>query len=213
MHLSIFDLDKTLLNTNISFKFYSYLYKKNNFSKFSIVKLLYYFIKFKFFNMDIQKLHNVVFKKFLKKQNLDIFLKDVDIFLDKYLDKIFYMPSILKLQKAIFNNHKIAIFSSSVMFLVEPIAKILKVDEYRATKYLFDKDNRFDKIDVIMDGKQKAKEAKALIEKLKITKENVSVYSDSFEDIDLFEVAKEKIAVQPSRRLKQKAERYSWEII
>ncbi|NGX63693.1 MAG: hypothetical protein KR126chlam6_01106 [Candidatus Anoxychlamydiales bacterium] len=163
--------------------------------------------------MEIQKLHNVVFKKFLKNQNLDIFLKDVDIFLDKYLDKIFYMPSILKLQKAIFNNHKIAIFSSSVMFLVEPIAKMLKVDEYRATKYLFDKENRFDKIDVIMDGKQKAKEAKALIKKLKITKENVSVYSDSFEDIDLFEVAKEKVAVQPNRRLKQKAERYSWEII
>jgi len=137
----------------------------------------------------------------------------VDVFLDKYLDKIFYMPTILKLQKAIFYNHKIAIFSSSPIFLVEPIAKILKVNEYRATKYLFDKENRFEKIDVIMDGRQKAMEARSLIKKLKITKENISVYSDSFQDLDLFEVAKEKVAVQPCKKLKQKAELYSWEII
>ncbi|NGX29507.1 MAG: hypothetical protein KR126chlam4_00886 [Candidatus Anoxychlamydiales bacterium] len=163
--------------------------------------------------MDIANLHQVVFEKFLKNRKYSLFTKDIDHFLDKYLDKIFYMPAILELQKAMNDNHYIAIFSSSPTFLVEPISKILKVNEFRATKYLFDKDDRFDKIELIMDGEKKAKDAIILMKRLGVEKENVSVYSDSIQDIELFEVAHKKIAVSPCSKLYKLSKKRNWQII
>ena len=212
MYLSIFDLDQTLLKTNVSFKFYLYLYKKKFFQKISILEQLYFFIRFKYFNLSLKKLHEIVFKRSLKNKSYQDLIKHVDIFLDKYLDKIFYLPAILKLQQAIFEKHYIAIFSSSPSFLVKPIAKILKADECRATLYSY-KSDKFDKIDLIMDGNQKAKEAMSLIEKLKISKKDICVYSDSIDDLKLFKLAAKKVAVRPSKKLHKLSKQNSWEII
>ncbi|NGX49817.1 MAG: hypothetical protein K940chlam5_01421 [Candidatus Anoxychlamydiales bacterium] len=163
--------------------------------------------------MDIESLHKVVFEKFLKNRKYSLFSKDIDHFLDKYLDKFFYIPAILELQKAMKEKHYIAIFSSSPSFLVEPISKILKVNEFRATKYLFDKDDRFEKIELIMDGEKKATEALKLMKRLNITKKNVSVYSDSIQDLKLFEVAQKKIAVSPCSKLYKLSKKRNWQII
>jgi len=213
VHLSIFDLDRTILKTNISFKFYLYLYKKNVFDKKSIFEQLYFFIKFKYFNMPLRKLHLRVFEKYLKNKSYNTLAKHVDIFLDKYLDKTFYLPSILRLQKAIYENHYISLLSSSPVFLVEPIAKILKINDYKATLYSLDDENKFKNIDLIMDGKSKAKYAKVLMNRLNISKKNVVVYSDSIDDIDLFRLAQKKVAVNPCRQLYKVAKQNHWEII
>ncbi|NGX27841.1 MAG: hypothetical protein K940chlam1_00010 [Candidatus Anoxychlamydiales bacterium] len=213
MQLSIFDLDRTLLKTNISFKFYLYLYKKNFFNKKSIFEQVYFFIRFKYFNMPLKKLHEIVFKRSLKNKSYKDLIKNIDVFLDKYLDKLFYQPAILKLQKAIFEKHYIAIFSSSPSFLVKPIAKILKVDEYKATEYLLDKEDKFDEIDLIMDGNEKAKQATLLMNKLKILKKDVIVYSDNIDDLKLFDLAAKKIAVRPCSKLSKLSKQNSWEII
>ncbi|NGX33788.1 MAG: putative hydrolase [Candidatus Anoxychlamydiales bacterium] len=163
--------------------------------------------------MNIENLHKVVFEKFLKNKKYSLVTKEIDRFLDKYLDKFFYIPAIKELQKAIFENHYIAIFSSSPVFLVQPISEILKVNEFKATKYLIDQDDKFDKIEVIMNGKKKAKEAKGLMKRLNITKKKVSVYSDSIDDLELFEVAKKKVAVSPSSKLYKLAKKRNWQIL
>ncbi len=212
MHLTIFDLDNTLLTTNISFKFYLYLYKKK-IDKSSIFKLIYYFLKFKYFNMNIEDLHQVVFEKFLKGKKYTLFAKEIDRFLDKYLADLFYLPAVLELQRAMYEKHFIVIFSASAFFLVEPISKILKVDEYRASEYLFDKDERFEKIKCVMSGERKAKEAIDLIKRLNITKKDVSVYSDSIRDLKLFELAEKKVCVSPCKKLLRLSKKRNWQVI
>lgn len=213
MHLSIFDLDKTLIKTNLSFKFYFYLYKKGVFNKKSIFEQSYFFIKYKYFNKSLRYLHEMIFNKSLKNRIFDELNIYIDSFLDKYLDRLFYLPAIKKLQEAFQNNHYIALFSSSPFFLVKPIADILKIKEYRATLYSLDEKNRFEKIQMIVDGKQKAEYALALMEKLKITKKDVYVYSDSIEDFQLFDLADNKIAVKPCKKLYKIAKQNNWEII
>lgn len=213
MKLSIFDLDRTLLKTNLSFKFYLYLYKKRVFNKRSIFHQLYFLIRFKFFNISLRSLHKLIFNKSLKNKSFSELAFHVDIFLDKYLDRLFYLPAIKKLQAAIKNNHYIALFSSSPSFLVEPIAKILRIKDYKATIYEVNSENKFEKINQIVDGKKKAKYAQVLMDQLKIKKDSVYVYSDSIEDIDLFEMSGNKVAVKPCKKLLKIAKKNNWEII
>lgn len=213
MYLSIFDLDKTLLKTNISYEYYLYLYKKKVYKKISIFQIIYFFLFYRIFKEDIRTFHIKIFNKYLKGKNADTIIKYVDVFLDKYLEIFFYKPAVLRLQEAIYNRHYIALYSSSPFFLVKPIADILKINDYKASIYKLDERNNFDKIDIIMDGNEKAKAAKTLIKELNISKENVYVYSDSIQDLKLFEVANNKIAVQPSYKLKKIFKKNNWEII
>ena len=163
--------------------------------------------------MTLRDLHKVIFNKSLKNKDFNDLKKHIDIFLDKYLNKIFYMPVVKRLQKAIFDNHYIVLLSSSPFFLVEPISNILKANECKATLYSLNKNNQFEDIDFIMDGKEKAKYAQILMKKLKITKDKVEVYSDSIEDLELFEIAGKQIAVRPCKKLYKIAKYNKWEII
>jgi HAD superfamily hydrolase (TIGR01490 family) len=213
VQLSIFDLDNTLLKTNLSFKFYLYLYKKKFFNKKSIFDQIYFLIRFKYFNMSLRSLHKLIFNKSLKNKSYDSLISHIDIFLDKYLDRLFYLPAVKKLQEAIANGHYITLFSSSPSFLVKPIADILKINDYKATIYDLDKDNKFIKINLIVDGKKKAEYAQILMKELKITKKQVYVYSDSIDDLDLFNIAENKIAVRPCKKLYKISKSSYWEII
>jgi len=213
VHLSIFDLDRTLIKTNLSFKFYLYLYKKKVFDKKSIFEQFYFFIKFKYFNISLKDFHELIFNKILKNKSYDDLVKHGDIFLDKYLEKLFYLPVIKKLHEAILNNHYIALFSCSPIFLVKPIADILEIKEYKATLYELNEENKFEKIKLVIDGKQKTKYAQNLMEKLKITKDCLHVYSDSIDDLELFELAGKKFVVKPCKKLYKLAMRYNWEIL
>lgn len=213
MVLSIFDLDGTLIKTNLSFKFYLYLYKKRIFQKRSIFEQIYIYLRFKYFNMSLRKLHKIIFNKSLKNKSFNEISKHIDVFLDKYLGRLFYLPAVKKLQEAILNNHYIVLYSSSPSFLVKPIADILKIKEYQATIYDLDEENKFKKINLIVDGKQKAKYAQILMDKLQINKDQIYVYSDSNKDLKLFDIAGNKIAVKPCKKLLKIAKKNNWEII
>jgi phosphoserine phosphatase len=163
--------------------------------------------------MSIEKLHNKVFEKFLKNKTLSLFMKDVDLFLDKYLDKIFYKPCILRLQEAICQRHYIAIYSSSPFFLVEKIAKVIKVNEYIATEYVFDDEKRFKSIFSIVNGKKKALFAKNLLKRFNSNNTDLTVYTDSIDDIELLNLASYKVIVNPGLKLKKLAKKNQWEII
>ena len=163
--------------------------------------------------MTIQDLHRRVFNRYVKGIDVALFNTYFDKFLDKYLDKSFYLPAIKHFQEAAFNNHYILLLSSSPNFVVKPIAEILKVTEYNATKYSLNSENKIEKIFHIMDGKKKAVEAEKIMKKLNLQKENVSVYSDSFSDIELFKMAGNKIAVRPNKKLKKIAKKNNWKII
>lgn len=142
-----------------------------------------------------------------------ILIDHVNAFLDKYLYKSFYMPCINKINEASLNNHYLVLLSSSPDFLVKPIGKILKFNECHATVYGVDKDNKFDKIESIIDGDEKEKIAKNIIKKLAVYPSDIYVYSDSIDDLKLFYLAEHKIAVRPNRKLLKVFKKNKWEII
>ena len=83
-------------------------------------------------------------------------------------------------------------------------AKKLNIDDYQATLYYFDKNNRFNSIKSFLDGEKKAEYIKELSKKLRVQKDNIYVYSDSVWDLPLFAIAGNKIKVNPDKKLKKK---------
>ena len=61
--------------------------------------------------------------------------------------------------------------------------------------------------------KKKAQCAKEIIEKLKILKKDITVYSDSIDDLELFHMADNKVGVNPCRRLNQVVKKNNWKSI
>jgi len=213
VYLSIFDLDGTILKINSSFYFYIFLFKKKIFKRKTIFRLFIYYLRYKYFNLSIEKLHKKVFTRYVKGLDIKLFSENFDKFLDKYLNHAFYMPSINKINESFYNNHLILLLSSSPSFIVSPIAEILKIQNFKATEYKLNEENKIQKIFFIMNGAKKAAIALDVMKKNNIDKENVFVYSDSIHDMKLFDVAKNKIAVNPCKKLKKIAIKNGWEIV
>ncbi|MBI5346752.1 MAG: HAD-IB family phosphatase [Chlamydiae bacterium] len=213
MHLTIFDFDNTLLKVNSSFRYYLFLYNKKVFSLFSLFPLTFLYIRYRFFNLPASKLHEKVFALLLKGQDFFKISKYADLFWEKKISKFFYLPAVLKLQSAIKDGHYIVLMSNSADFLVEPVFKMLKINEYKASSYLLDKNNKISQIKIMMDGEEKKRQALALSKKLNIGSEEITVYSDSACDLPLLEISKHPVAVHPSYRLNKIAKKRGWEVI
>ncbi len=213
MSLYIFDLDKTLIKGNGSFKFYFYLYSARFFSPFSVFYSISYYLRHRFFRLSLAGLHQKVFKTFLEGRSLIEVLRYVDLFLDQKLDKMLNPKTLSYLTSAKENGHHISILSSSPSFLVKPIAERLKVDSWRATEYGRDSSSNFTKIDLLVEGEEKAVIAKELAKKLSIDIKEIVVFTDSISDLPLARIAGRVVAVRPDRKLRSICRREGWEII
>lgn len=211
MQLSIFDLDRTLLTVNTSFKYYSYLRKKGFFSFYSFFFASFYFFLYFFFLISPEKLHYLAFNRFLRNKKA-FFLNDITAFLAD-LKQYHYLPAMRSLEMAKQNGHFILILSSSPSFLVKEIARDLNADGFGASEYLIDENNTFKEITTLMDGQEKAKNALLIAKKLNVSRENIWVYSDSIWDLPLFEIAEHRVAVNPDKRLCSFFKKNNWLII
>ena len=166
-----------------------------------------YFLENKFFNLSLKGLHYKVFDKYLKNKDFSQIEKHLQVFLDKYLINFFYMPALNRAYTAIKENHYMVLLTSAPSFLAEPIFKMLKFNEYRSSIYKVNKKNKFESISYILDGLGKAE----IVSKYK--NDEITVYSDSMEDFPLFELATNKVCVNPCKKLKKIAKNLNWEII
>lgn len=212
-HLTVFDLDRTIVANNCSFGFCRYLVSQNVLPSSSLIYSLYCFIKHTFFGMSLLDLHNKVFEHLLRGKSLEILEDNVEPFLHDYLFSQIYAPVLSELRLAQHLGHYTLILSNSPSFLVEKIARLLGVNEWRATQYAVDKQKRLCHIASIMQGEEKASCVQEIAKKLSIGKEQITAYSDSFLDLPLLLTAGTPIAVNPDRKLRRFSLQHKWSIL
>ncbi len=212
-HLTVFDLDRTIVADNCSLGFCRYLVQKNVLPSFSLIYSLFYYLKHTFFGMSLSDLHNRVFEHLLRGKSLEQLEKNVEPFLKDYLFSQIYPPVLAKLRLAQHLGYYTLIVSNSPSFLVEKIAQLLGVNEWRATQYAVDKERRLCHITSIMQGEEKASCVQEIAEKLSLGKEHITAYSDSFLDLPLLLIAGTPIAVNPDRKLRRFSEQNQWSIL
>lgn len=160
--------------------------------------------------MTLHQLHEAVFGRILKGLSMDRVEKHIEGFL-KLLH--FYRPACEELKAAQSRGEYTVILSGSPSFLVEPLAKFLKVDEWKSTMYGVDKDRVLCNIAILMEGTAKAQFLSEATKRLGINAEDVTAYSDSHTDLPLLMAVGKPVAVNPDRKLRKFAKLHKWSVI
>ncbi len=210
---SLFDLDRTLLQTSSSFQFCKYLYRKKVFSAKFLIFSVWYRFRFEFLGLSLEALHRGIFNKLLRGLSLQVLKEHVPPFLEELLKWAVYSPAFAELKKAKEKGEKTLILSNSPDFLVGPIANFFGVDGWGATEYRVDKDGCLCNISVLMDGAAKAAFLEEVRREEKVAKEDITVYTDSHFDLPLLYACGNQVAVNPDRKLRKIAKKQNWRVI
>ncbi len=163
--------------------------------------------------MSLYQLHEKIFQKILQGRTLASLEQHVEAFIKESLLHFLYQPACECLRLSQKMGHYTVILSNSPQFLVGPIARFFKVDEWGSSLYAVDKDDRLCHISSLMQGKEKAQYVAALSSRLGIDKQDVTVYSDSFLDLPFLLSAGTAIAVNPDKKLRRYSQEKQWNIL
>lgn len=213
MKFSVFDLDRTLLSKNSSFEFCKFLYKNRVFSFFFVIQSFLYSIRHKYFGLTLEQLHHSVFRKLLRGMSLKTLSEYVYSFVEREIENLLYLPALERLRLAQHEGHFTMILSNSPNFLVSAIASKLQVDDWRASEYKVDKDQKLCQIALILHGEAKAFWVRTMSRYLGIQEQEVTAYSDSYLDLPFLQSAGVPVVVNPDSKLKKISKEKNWEEI
>lgn len=208
--LSLFDLDHTLLTKNSSFQFGLYRYRLNDISSISLAYAVGCYGLHKAGLLSMHNLHRRVFQAFLLGSAFDSIKEKAERFVKEQLSQMIYKPAFQRLQEAQSSGHRVVILSSSPDFLVSPVARFLKVEEWAATPYGVTQ-NVFSSVGQVLCGESKKNYLERLLQKDHY--DEIFAYSDSYLDLPMLQAAGHPVAVNPDRSLRLYSQRHGWEII
>lgn len=209
--LTVFDLDHTLISKNISFAFGSHLWRTGHIRMFSALYCTGCYFRHRFVRPSMQKLHKKVLGKVLHRLPFRGLQDQFERFLDKNLDRLLYLPAVRRLREAQDRGDHVMLLSGSPDFLVGPTARRLGVEDWDATRYIVDKNDRLSTIEAFMEGRAKAKRVLARANALRL--KMIHAFSDSAVDLPLLEMAGRAIGVRPEKKLRIICQERGWEII
>ena len=209
----IFDLDHTLISVASSYYYVQTLYRKRILSLKQILQATWIRWKFLFTSMSLEELHRLVFNKMLKGFSLEALEAHVEELIQQLLPDCIYEPAFKELKAAQKRGDYIVLLSSAPDFLVRAFASYFKIEHWDCTVYSVDKRKRLCDIANLMVGSKKMQSFLKLRKKLRISKDDTVVYSDSYDDLPLFLAAGEPIAVNPDRKLAKVAKKLQWRVI
>lgn len=213
MRISIFDLDHTLLKVNSSYQFGKYLYQQKWMSWPTLLLCLMNYAHHKWGGLSIQKIHQNIFSILFNKRPLPKIQVYVKKFLDDQLSGLIYEPALQRLHMARQQGEFIVILSSSPDFLVGPIAERLKVNEWCATQYSEDANQNLSRIAHVLEGEGKAGLVRDLAARLNTSLSACTVYTDSYLDLPMMQIAGKAVGVSPDKKLKKICCQNEWEIL
>lgn len=211
-NIAIFDLDRTLTRGG-SFSPYLLMFVGEDTDKmfwvFAVLfQMLLYLLKLK----TRKTLKEYMLKAFMTGMSNNQVRKHSEKFLERLEKKNkFYEDGIKAIQAHKEKGDIVVIATASMDFYVEKIASRLGADHFIATTSVWEK-GMF--VPIIKGencyGAEKAKRVQAYLAKEKVGK--VWFYSDHHTDQPVFELADFKVAVNPTRKLRQIAETNGYEI-
>ncbi len=210
--LSVFDLDHTLISINSSLQFTKYLVKKSRLSKKSLFCVFILYCIYKIFPMLVPYLHHLAFRAVFRGKDVGELSLYAEEFWVEKLDESLSQELVKKLASAKEQGHYTALLSNSPDFFVQMVAKKMGFDFCRGSLY-HKKDNKLDKIAVIMGGEEKAKTLHEICERENIPISHTSAYTDCLSDLPLLEAVAKPFAVNPSQKLKKHCKQKNWGII
>lgn len=188
--LHIFDICGTLYKSNTTYDFLLFYFKRNNRFKYLIFKSLLSFpakIAWKFFTLlGLSYRIRIFLVSYLKNEPVELVRKEADNFVKDFLQSKIILDIAERLKNTLKYPSDVYLVSASIYPVVEAIASKLEVSNFKATELQIANNRYTGRISKELE--QKKKSVVCEIDSF-LDKNQIFVYTDSFNDSDIVEMS------------------------
>ncbi|MBS4168500.1 haloacid dehalogenase-like hydrolase [Parachlamydia sp. AcF125] len=211
-HLTVFDLDHTLLLQNSSLKLGIYLYQTGKLTWYKMCLLIACYGLHKIGVVSFRRLHLLCLKiyfQFIAFSELETWIEE---FLDSQFEKMINPLVVSKLGEAQQLNHYTILLSTSPAFLVKHFAKRFQVDYWKGTSYIVENDKLIG-VASVLGGQDKATYVASFLKEKGIPLHHSTAYTDHIADLPLLQTVGNAVVVNPSKKLRRLCLQNNWTVL
>ena len=213
---AFFDLDKTIIATSSVFAFNRSFLDEGLLSRRSVIDLAYTQLAFSLSGADGEQMAKV--RQAMATATKGWEPAQVERIVTEALTERVSPTVFVEAQELLSEHralgHDLVIVSASGEELVAPIARMLGVDHYAATRMSRDADGRYGgSIEFYCQGTGKAEAIRAFAQRYGWDLDSSYAYSDSATDLPMLEEVGHPTAINPDRALRKEALERGWPIL
>ena len=214
MEAAFFDLDKTIVARSSPLALGRSFFKEGLISRSWLIKSLYAQLMFHLMGADESKMQKMQQEsaRLTEGWEADKVRRVVAEVLEEVISPLIYAEALDVVHDHRAAGRLICIVSSSPEEIVEPLAAMIQVDRFIASKPRIMDGKYTGELDFYAYGPHKGEAIKALGEREGIDLAGSFAYSDSITDLPMLEVVGNPVVVNPDKELRKVAEERGWPI-
>src|SRR5687768_14017447 len=212
MEAAFFDLDKTIVARSSPLALGRSFFKEGLISRSSLMKSLYAQLMFQLMGADEEKMERMRTEaaKLTAGWEQEKVRRVVQEVLEEVMSPLIYSEALELMHDHREAGRLVCIVSSSPEEVVDPLARMLMVDRYIASKPKIEDGLYTGELDFYAYGPHKAEAIEALAEELDLDLEASFAYSDSVTDLPMLEAVGNPVVVNPDKALRRLATERNW---
>jgi HAD superfamily hydrolase (TIGR01490 family) len=214
MEAAFFDLDKTIVARSSPLALGRSFFREGLISRSFFLKSLYAQLMFQLMGADEAKMERMRREaaKMTEGWEQERVRQVVTEVLDEVISPLIYSEALERIHDHRAAGRLVCIVSSSPQEIVEPMAGMLQIDHYIATRPRVVDGRYTGELDFYAYGSHKADAIRALAEDLRLNLGGSFAYTDSVTDLPMLEAVGNPIAVNPDKGLRRIAIERDWTI-
>lgn len=206
-----FDLDRTLVKGNITFKLLIHYFLSHPYLTLArLSSHLNIGLQYLTHPKDLKSAHALI--SILMGHHIPELLWHSKGWQQKVIEKAVYLPVYQEMMRALHLGHRVMILSAAPDFIVQLVLHTLGDLEGMGTEYNLMAPDQL-KIVKIMNGREKASTVMRIKDELGIDKDQLVAYSDSINDLALLAAVGEPVVVNGDKKILKIAQEENWRTI
>jgi HAD superfamily hydrolase (TIGR01490 family) len=214
MEAVFFDLDKTIVARSSSLALGRSFFREGLINRSFLLKSLYAHLMFQLMGADEEKMERMRREaaKMTEGWEQERVKQVVTEVLEEVISPLIYAEALERIHDHRAAGRLVCIVSTSPQEIVEPLARMLQVDRYIASRPRIVDGKYTGELDFYAFGPHKAAAILALADDLGLDLQGSFAYSDSATDLPMLEVVGNPVAVNPDKTLRRIAIERDWMI-
>ena len=214
MEAAFFDLDKTIVARSSPLALGRSFFHQGLISRSALMKSLYAQLMFQLMGADDEKMERMRQEaaRLTEGWEVEMVQRVVEDVLDDVISPLIYAEALELLHDHREAGRLVCIVSSSPQEVVEPMARMLRIDDVIASRPRIVGGRYTGELEFYAHGDGKASAIKELAQERDIDLDGSFAYSDSITDTPMLEIVGNPVVVNPDRDLGRLAERKGWRI-
>lgn len=214
MEAAFFDLDKTIIARSSPLALSRSFFKEGLIDRSFLLKSLYAQLVFHLMGADEEKMERMreEASRLTAGWDQQRVRRVVTEVLEEVISPIIYGEALELMHDHRSAGRMIVIVSSSPEEIVEPLADMLRVDHFIATRPSVEDGKYTGELDFYAYGPHKAEAIRELAEQKGIDLEGSYAYTDSVTDLPMLEVVGNPVVVNPDKDLRKLATERDWKV-